>query len=172
MRVQRTADRYVARLHTAGDKETQHMRRTAMLFSGLLLTAATLAACGGDDGGGELSAADFKKQTEGVCESAGKKAGEIFKEFDGEDDDQLDEAANKYADLMREIADDLREVGYPEGKEDQANEFYDTFDDVADKLEDDPELLNATDEDLPPEIERLDELEKELDLESCGDVEA
>jgi hypothetical protein len=142
-----------------------------MVFSGLLLTA-TFAACGGDDGGGELSAADYKKQTEGVCESAGKKATTIFKDFTGEDEQKLEDAANEYADVMRELADDLREVGYPEGKQDEADEFYDTFDELADMLEDDPDLLNKTDDDLPEEVKRLEELEKELDLESCGDVES
>jgi hypothetical protein len=135
--------------------------------SAAAVAAVAFAGCGGDDGGDELSQADFEREAEAVCTRADEETREIFREADLEDDDVLDDVAGRYADLLRSSADELRDVGYPEGKQDEANEFYDQMDALADRVDDDPAVFRAEEE--PEEFSDLDTLAEEIGLADCGE---
>jgi hypothetical protein len=144
------------------------MSRVRVLVAASLATAV-IAGCGWDDGGGaskQLSSADFKKQANDVCTNLQSDLEKSLQGFDPSKDSSIEGAAGKFADALHRIADDLRNVGYPEGKQDEANAFYDAIDDAATKIEDDPKTLTDTDSKA---FDDLDEKAKAVGLESCGD---
>jgi hypothetical protein len=148
------------------------MSRVRVLVAVLLATmfaTAAVAACGGDDSGGgaskQLSSTDFKKEADKVCSGLQSDLEQSLAGFDPTKDASLSDAAGKVADAFHTIADRLRAVGYPEGKQDEANAFYDAIDEAADKVADDPKLLTDSNSKA---FDNLDKLAKDVDLESCG----
>jgi hypothetical protein len=148
------------------------MSRVRVVVAALLATAVVtgFAGCGGDDDSSsaskQLSSADFKKQADDVCTSLQSDLEKSLEGFDPTKKSSLDDAANKVADALHTIADRLRAVGYPEGKQDEANEFYDAIDDAATKIEDDPKSLTDTNSTA---FDDLDDRAKAVGLEKCGD---
>jgi hypothetical protein len=143
------------------------MRAKAMLAAGLLAVSVVgAAACGGDDGGNELSQSAFKSKTDAACDAMTKKLDAIVTDVDVTKDEQVKDLAKKYSELLHDTADKLRDIGFPKGKKDAANEFYDQIDKAADKLADDPDVLKGSD--APDEFKKMDELSKGLGITNCG----
>jgi hypothetical protein len=141
------------------------MQRVRIVAMASIVSIA-LAACGGSSGDDELSKADYKKQTDEACAAFQKKLTDTLKGFDANDASSLDTVAKNAADLLHQVADDLREVGHPEGLSDEATKFYDGLDKAADKLADDPEVLGSNE--TPKEFQDLDALADKLDITNCG----
>jgi hypothetical protein len=141
----------------------------ATLLAALLATAA-IAGCGGDDDSAsaskQLSSADFEQKADEVCTSLQSDLEKSLQGFDPTKESSLDDAANKVADALHTIADRLRAVGYPAGKQDEANAFYDAIDDAASEIEDDPKALTDTDSKA---FDDLDDRAKAVGLDKCGD---
>jgi hypothetical protein len=148
------------------------VRVIAAVIAVTMSLSVAVAACGGDDddsaSGNALSKTEFQQKTDAAC----KKFSEDLKStLTGIDvtkatQDQIQEAANKAADALRTVADDLRSVGYPEGLQDEANQFYDGLDKAADALANDPSVLKTGK--TPKEFSDLDELSSKLDITDCG----
>jgi hypothetical protein len=137
-----------------------------------MFAVSALAACGGDDddsGGSaskQLSSADFKKQADEVCSNLQSDLEQSLQGTDPTKQASIEEAATKVGDALHKIAGELRDVGYPEGKQDEANAFYDAIDTAGDKIASDPKLLSDT---SSKEFDNLDKLAKDVGLSSCGD---
>jgi len=135
---------------------------------GLSLVAG---ACGGDDDSTSnhaLSKSEFKQKTDAACEEFSNQLQSSLANIDASKatDAQVKEVAGKAADALHSVADKLRGIGYPEGLQDEAAQFYDGLDKAADALEKDPSVLKTGD--TPKEFSDLDQLSEKLDITNCG----
>jgi hypothetical protein len=141
------------------------MRRTKAILAATALAAA-VTACGGGGGGSSLSQAEYKSKTDAACNDMQQQLVAETKDLDVTKAGDLQDLAKKYANLLHDTADKLRDIGYPEGKKDTANEFYDAIDKAADKLSGDPKVLQG--DAAPAEFKKIDDLAKELGITNCG----
>jgi hypothetical protein len=128
-------------------------------------------ACGGDDdsvSNQALSKSEFKQKTDAACEEFSSQLQSSLSNVDASKatDAQVQEVAGKAADALHSVADKLRGIGYPEGLQDEAQQFYDGLDKAADALENDPNVLKTGD--TPKEFSDLDKLSAKLDITNCG----
>lgn len=127
------------------------MTRILAVLVGVLAVAALLAACGDDggDGGGEeaLTKAEFIKQGDEICaeweERSETEAQEFAEEndFDLEDPskEELEEAVSEVlVPALNQQAEELSELGAPEGDEEQVEEIVTSLQEAADEVEEDP----------------------------------
>jgi hypothetical protein len=100
------------------------MRRLA-----LLPLLAVLAACGGDDGSGELSRAEYTKRANAICVEAEQKLDALggFESFD-----ELAKEMKTGEEAMRKAADDLRALVPPVALRGQHAKLADLQDETAD----------------------------------------
>jgi hypothetical protein len=141
------------------------MRRVQAILAASAITVA-LAACGGSSGGSALSQSEYKSKTDAACNDMQKQLETEAKKIDISKASDVKGLAKTYANLLHDTADKLRKIGYPKGKKDTANEFYDAIDTAADKLSSNPDVLQG--ENAPAEFKKIDDLAKELGITSCG----
>jgi hypothetical protein len=170
------------------------MRRRRVLALALVASLAVVAAagCGGDDDdtagapprsngtatttatndggsssngstGGALSQSEFVRKAEAACATFEQKFEESLANFDPSSGD-VSEVAGKAADALHGVADELRKIGYPSGKHDEANQLYDAIDKAADEMKADPRKVVDDSEGN----NQIDTLSKDLGLHACG----
>jgi outer membrane protein OmpA-like peptidoglycan-associated protein len=139
---------------------------------------ASFGACGSSSSNGgaattttggagkEVSASVYVSKTNAACTSLQQQLTSAIKGVSATTAAGRKVIAAKYGELLHQAATELRNVGYPTGKQALASQFYDALDTAASKLEGDPELLAQTAE--PAEFKRLDTLSKQLGITSCG----
>jgi hypothetical protein len=123
---------------------------------------SSASASGGSSGGG-LSQSEFVQRAQAACTQFEQKFASSLQNFDPANGD-IAEVAGKAADALHGIADELRGIGYPNGKQDEANKLYDAIDKAADQMQADPQQVLDTDGD------QIDALAKSVGLESCGEL--
>jgi curli biogenesis system outer membrane secretion channel CsgG len=131
-----------------------------------MLASAALAACGGGSTGTAMSNADYKHQADLACTSFQKDLLAAAAKFDAKKESSVTLTATKVAALFHQTADSLRKVGYPKGRKDDANAFYDGLDKVGDKLTSNPDVLKSNT--APKEFKDLDALAKKIGITTCG----
>jgi hypothetical protein len=177
---------------TFGGLRVTRLRLVALaLVASLVLVVA--AGCGGDDddsagasprsngatattttakddgssaangSGGGLPQSEYVQRAQAACTKFEQKFAASLENFNPSSGD-ITEVAGKAADALHGIADELRGIGYPNGKQDAANKLYDAIDEAADQMQADPQRVVET------EGNQIGVLAKDVGLESCGEL--
>ena len=142
-----------------------------------LLTAAAAAAvlamliagCGGGDETTDetvtLTKTEFIKQGDAICKEGNEEIEKGFEEFAQENDIPQNQEPSKEqgAEIVetvilpniQEQSEEIRELGAPEGDEEQVDELLDSLEDAVAAGEDDPESLFEDDSDPFGEVNQL-----------------
>jgi hypothetical protein len=151
------------------------------VLAAMAALAFAVAGCGGDDDGGEttgggevtLTKVEFIKQGDQICEKAEARSEEEAEAFAEESDfdlenpqkEQLEEAvAEVLVPALSEQAEELRELGVPEGDEEQVEEILTSLEDAAAGVEEDP---GSVFEGEP--LKEATELAKDYGFKVCGE---
>lgn len=123
--------------------------------------AALVAGCGGGDETTDesvtLTKVEFIKQGDAICKAGNKEIEEGFEEFAEENDlpENKEPSKEQGVELVETVilpsvqqqGEELRELGAPEGDEDQVDEMLTALEDAVAEGEDEPELLFEGDTD-------------------------
>jgi hypothetical protein len=157
-------------------------RASLAVLATLVALAAIVAGCGGSDdsdtGGtssSSLTKAQFVKQADTICEKSEEKLGSEFESYVKEkgwsedkepSKEQQEEAVVEVVtpNLQGQI-DDIRDLGAPEGDEDQIETMLSTVEEGIEDLEDDPSQL--TEQGSNP-LAKGSKLATAYGLEKCG----
>jgi hypothetical protein len=134
--------------------------------NGTSATTTTTKTDGSSSAGGSgsgLSQSEYVQRAQAACTKFEQKFASSLQNFDPANGD-IAEVAGKAADALHGIADELRGIGYPNGKQDEANKLYDAIDKAADQMQADPQQVVDT------EGDQIDVLAKDVGLESCGEL--
>jgi hypothetical protein len=127
----------------------------------LVALAALVAGCGGGDDTTDetvtLTKAEFIKQGDAICKQGNKEIEEGFEKFAEENDVPKNQEPSKEQGVelvetvilpnVQQQADQIRELGAPEGDEEQVDELITSLEDAVAEGEDDPEILFSGDTD-------------------------
>lgn len=127
----------------------------------LVALAALVAGCGGGDDTTDetvtLTKAEFIKQGDAICKEGNKEIEEGFEEFAEENDlPKNKEPSNEQGveivetvilPNVQQQAEEIRDLGTPEGEEEQVDELVTALEDAVAEGEDDPEALFSGDTD-------------------------
>lgn len=142
-------------------------RLTALLIVALAIAAA-VSGCGGggnDSGGGSgddgdatassISKAEFIKEADAICTQGGKRTQADFVAFLNEKaipeggeptTEQWEEMGTKIiVPALEEQAEEVRQLGFPAGDEDQIEAFLGGVDEAIEKIEGNPKLAKSAD---------------------------
>lgn len=123
--------------------------------------AALVAGCGGGDETTDetvtLTKVEFIKQGDAICQAGNKEIEEGFEEFAKENNlpENKEPSKEQGVELVETVllpniqqqGEELRELGAPEGDEEQVEEILDSLDEAVAEGEDDPESLFSGDTD-------------------------
>lgn len=139
------------------------MNKASLLaLAALVALAAFVAGCGGGDETTDsatvtLTKAEFIKQGDAICKEGNKEIEEGFEEFAEENDLPQNQEPSKEAGVeitetvilpnVQEQAEEIRDLGAPEGDEDQIEELLDSLEGAVAEGEEDPEALFSGDTD-------------------------
>jgi hypothetical protein len=126
------------------------MKRNALLLLAGLLAAGLIAGgCGDDDddgnGGDALTKQEFIAQADALCSSEDQKVDQAAEQL-GKNASQAEQQAFITATALPNIQvqiDGIRDLGAPEGEEDQVNDFLDTAQEALDRAEANPSLFTG-----------------------------
>lgn len=135
----------------------------------LVALAALVAGCGG---GGDttdetvtLTKAEFIKQGDAICKEGNEEIEEGFEEYAEENDlpknkepsteDGIEVTETVILPNVQQQAEEIRELGAPEGDEDQVDELLTSLEDAVAEGEDDPEALFSGDTDPFADVNQL-----------------
>lgn len=128
-----------------------------------LAIAGLLAACGGETA---LSQEDFISQAEEICASSNEDLDSIGEELTADStDEEVEDVAVQAADTIEGAIDQIRELGAPEGTQDELNAILDDTTAALDELREDPVGMMERGED--PLADVSDRLSA-FGLEECG----
>jgi hypothetical protein len=142
--------------------------------------AALVAGCGGGDDTTDetvtLTKTEFIKQGDAICKEGNEEISEGFEEYAEENDlPQNKEPSTEQGIEITETvilpnvqqqAEEIRELGAPEGDEDQVDELLTSLEDAVAEGEDDPELLFKGDTDP---FAKVNELATDYGFKVCGE---
>ena len=146
----------------------------------LVALAALVAGCGGGDSTTDetvtLTKTEFIKQGDASCKEGNEEISEGFEEYAEENDlPQNKEPSTEQGIEITETvilpniqqqAEEIRELGAPEGDGDQVDELLTSLEDAVAEGEDDPELLFKGNTDPFAEV---NELAKDYGFKVCGE---
>jgi hypothetical protein len=147
------------------------------MLAALVLVAALVAGCGGDDSDttASLSKAEFIKQADAICEKSESKVSSEFEDFAKENDWSEDEEPTKeqQEEAIAEVigpsvqsqAEEIRELGAPEGDEKTINKMLTAVEDGVEALEESPDQLVEGKNPLA----KGSKLARDYGLEKCGE---
>jgi len=149
-------------------------------IAALVALAALVAGCGGGDSTTDetvtLTKTEFIKQGDAICKKGNKEIEEGFEEYAEENDlPQNKEPSSEQGIEITETvilpnvqqqAEEIRELGAPEGDEDQVDELLTSLEDAVAEGEDDPELLFKGETDPFAEV---NELAVDYGFKVCGE---
>jgi hypothetical protein len=153
-------------------------KRLIAVLIGVLAIAALAAGCGSSGDSTEttaaLSKAEFIKQGDAICEKGSKQIEGEAEEFAEENNidtskptekQQEEVIATVVAPALRNQADELSELGAPEGEEGKAAAILDALEAGAEELEDDPGTLLEKGADP---LGKANELATKFGFKACG----
>ena len=121
------------------------------LAAGLLAVGLIAAGCGGDDdngaddGGEALSKEDFVAQANQICEDGNavfEQAGDELGENPSPEEIESF-ATDTLVPNVQDQIDDIRDLGIPEGDEDEVNAILDDSEEILGEVEDDPSQITG-----------------------------
>ena len=149
-------------------------------IAALVALAALVAGCGGGDDTTDetvtLTKTEFIKQGDAICKEGNKEIEEGFEEYAEENDlpENKEPSSEQGVEITETVilpnvqqqAEEIRELGAPEGDEDQVDELLTSLEDAVAEGEDDPELLFKGDTDPFTEV---NELATDYGFKVCGE---
>lgn len=143
------------------------MRKNVMV---MIAVALAFAGCGSDDESDAVGPAEFERRVNALCSDEHERVDAMFKDFPDEPTrEDVQALIGMFAGSFREYRDELVEVGPPEGREADYEDYIDVVGTHLAKLDrgaDDPEeaerLFNEEGEDPLAEVER------KLGLDVCA----
>jgi hypothetical protein len=134
----------------------------------LVALAALVAGCGGGDDTTDetvtLTKAEFIKQGDAICKQGNEEIEEGFEDFAEENDVPKNKEPSNEQGVeivetvilpnVQQQAEEIRELGAPEGDEEQVDELVTSLEDAVAEGEDDPEILFNDDTDPFAEVNR------------------
>jgi hypothetical protein len=143
------------------------VRLTALLIVALAIAAAASGCGGGGDDSGSssgdgddataasISKAEFIKETDAICTQGGKRTQAKFVAFleekaipEGQEPstEQVEEIGTKImAPALEEQAEEVRQLGFPAGDEEQIEAFLAGVEEAIEKIEEEPKLAKSAD---------------------------
>jgi hypothetical protein len=141
--------------------------------------ALFVAGCGGNDENdttAALTKAQFLKRGNAICAAGGKEIDQGFKAFNEDEhlkanQEPTDAEAEEIADTIllpavQKQVDELRELGAPEGDEEQVEEILDGADEAIEEGEEDPSALVTENGGVFAEVNKM---AREYGLTVCGE---
>ena len=146
----------------------------------LVALAALVAGCGGGDETTDetvtLTKTEFIKQGDAICEKGNEEIEEGFEDYAQENDlPQNKEPSTEQGIEITETvilpniqqqADEIRDLGAPEGDEEQVDELLTSLEDAIAEGEDDPESLFSGETDP---FGKVNQLAKDYGFKVCGE---
>jgi hypothetical protein len=140
------------------------MKRFSIVLPTLLITGATIAACGGSDA---PSTEEYIADADAICRQADADLETVVKEQFGTTPPNRQELAQFTEDeVIPNIEDqlaELRELEPPEGDEDQVARIFDTLDQAIQEFKRNPDIENP-----PRGIAEANRLAEDYGFEVCG----
>ena len=154
-------------------------KRLIVLLAGVVAIAALAAGCGSSSGDSTeataaLTKAEFIKQGDAICEKGSKQIEGEAEEFAEENNidtskptekQQEEVIATVVAPALQTQADELSELGAPEGEEGKTAAIFDALEAGAEELEDDPGTLLEKGADP---LGKANELATKFGFKDCG----
>jgi hypothetical protein len=153
-------------------------KRLTLLLAGIVATAVVVAGCGSSDDSTEttvtLTKVEFIEQGDAICKQGSKQIEDEADEFAEDNDiDTSDPSKEEQEEVITTVvapslqtqADEISELGAPEGEEDEVTAMIDALEAGAQKLEDEPGVLLESDSDPLAEANRL---ANKFGFEECG----
>jgi hypothetical protein len=145
------------------------MRRPRTKWQILALSGALFAAaCGDDDGGSEISQEDFIEQANEICEAGNAELEELLADVDVStmSEEEIGElVVDEQVPIVRDQIDSIRDLGFPDGDEEEVGGILDDAEQLLDDIEDDPQMLFADEDPFAAVNERL----AEYGLATCAE---
>lgn len=149
------------------------MRRARTLVTAFVLTLGlATAAFAGVAAAGELSKSEYKAEINDLCVAANEELGIVFEEIFGDFEEgeelspeQIQEAADAALPIFRGLLDDIEDLDGPKSLEKKVDKLVDQYRDIADEIEEDPEIA-FTGEDDP--FAKADKQAAKLGLDDCA----
>jgi len=149
-------------------------------IAALVALAALVAGCGGGDDTTDetvtLTKTEFIKQGDAICKEGNKEISKGFEEYAEENDlpENKEPSTEQGIEITETVilpniqqqAEEIRELGAPEGDEDQVDELLTSLEDAVAEGEDDPELLFKGNTDPFAEV---NELASDYGFKVCGE---
>ncbi len=154
-------------------------KRLIVLLAGVLAIAVVAAGCGSssDDSSESTTAltkAEFIEQGDAICEKGSKQISDEAEEFAKDndvdtsnptDEQQEEVIATVVAPSLQTQADELSELGAPDGEEGKTAAIIDALEAGVEELEDDPGVLL---EDGAEPLDKANELATKYGFKACG----
>jgi phosphoenolpyruvate synthase/pyruvate phosphate dikinase len=149
-------------------------------LAALVALAALAAGCGGGDDTTDesvtLTKTEFIKQGDAICKEGNKEIGEGFEEYAEEKDLPENQEPSKEQGVeitetlilpnVQQQAEEIRELGAPEGEEEQVDELITALEDAVAEGEEDPESLFKGKTDP---FGKVNKLAKDFGFKVCGE---
>lgn len=150
------------------------MKRGILAVLAAAAVMALLAGCGGDDGEtASLTKAQFVDQANAICKEVIKEkndlVNELFEQYQKEgkslelEPKEAGEVAAEALPPVADLPDKLRELGTPEGDEEQVEAIADSYEQGVSEMEEDPGRIYAAN--YP--FKKGDELAEKYGLNAC-----
>jgi hypothetical protein len=101
------------------------VRAAPALVVGSVLALVPLAGCGGDDGGGSLSATAYRDQANQICTTLKRDNEAALKDIDVDDRPALTKATKKVGERTQDALDRLDDLSGPDAAEAATGRFVD-----------------------------------------------
>ncbi|MGC1166548.1 MAG: hypothetical protein WA862_10610 [Solirubrobacterales bacterium] len=152
-------------------------KRLILLLAGVMAIAAVVAGCGGSDDSTEtvvLTKAEFIEQGDAICAKGSKQIEEEADEFAADNDidtsnpskeEQEEVITTVVAPALQTQADEITELGAPDGEEERVTAIIEALEAGAQELEDEPGALLESEGDPLGEANKL---ANEFGFKECG----
>jgi hypothetical protein len=156
-------------------------KRPIAVLLGIVVIAVVAAGCGsGGDGTTDttvvvLTKTEFIKQGDAICKNGGESLSQEAEEFAEENNIDIEKPTKKQQEEVIETvvgpalqaqADELRELGAPDGEEAKTSAIFDALETGAEELEDNPGALLESGGKGP--LDKSRELATEFGFKECG----
>ena len=138
--------------------------RAARVLVLVSLAGVLLASCSDDE---SISKDDFLEQANEICAEGSEELEEATADLDFEDEEEATEfLEGEFRDNIQGQIDDIRDLGFPEGDEDELDEMLNDAEDALDDLVADPEAAFSEEGEDP--FADVNERLVDYGLEECG----
>ena len=132
------------------------------LAAGLVLGAA---ACGSDEGSDALTKSEFIDQADAICKAGAARIDKRSDEVDRSDQASVDEFVTYAAESTLDQIAKVRDLGFPEGDEQELDEAFTVYETQFEALAKDPSKIN---DGADPAAKEAQATMKAYGFEECG----